>query len=222
MMDQREENDTADKRISGLVPAARRASWSSPIMEPTLSGRRASWSGHGVADSLRPTDALHASHCDTSLLPIAQKTYDSTDGWRGWTAVADSQGSLFYYHTITKQSVWQPPEDLDAVLGKWEKVEDQSGLYWHNAVLQTSVWRDPSTVTNVFQAAMDNNLAFLQLFADVGGDLNTADVKLRSPLHYACASGSREACQLLITSGATLDISDMNKATPLLFASRLR
>lgn len=166
-------------------------------------------------------DAFKASQCDTSLLPIAQKPDDN--GWKGWTAVADSQGSLFYFHTITKQSVWQAPEELEDVLGKWEKVEDAnepSGTYWHNSLLEASVWRDPSTVTNVFQASMDNNVVFLQLYCDVQGDLDAADAKRRRPLHYSCASGSRESCQLLVSSGATLDVTDMNRATPLLFASR--
>eukprot|EP00397_Hematodinium_sp_SG-2012_P020140 GEMP01020732.1.p1 GENE.GEMP01020732.1~~GEMP01020732.1.p1 ORF type:complete len:622 (+),score=120.59 GEMP01020732.1:52-1917(+) len=163
-------------------------------------------------------DAFKASQCDTSLLPISQQPEDC--GWSGWTAVADAQGSLFYYHSTTQQSVWQPPEELEGVLGRWEIVEDQSGSYWHNALLRVSVWRDPSAVTNVFQAAMDNNVVFLQLYNDVGGDLNTADPKRRRALHYACASGSREACQLIISSGAMLDALDMNRATPLLFAAR--
>lgn len=167
------------------------------------------------------TSPFQTSQCDTSLVPPTQQA--EYDGWKGWVPVPESGGSIFFYHVPSETSVWEQPPELSEVLGEWEMIEeteDQSGPYWHNALLQASVWRDPTQVTNIFQASKDNNIVFLQLYAHVDGDFDAADGKGRRALHYACASGSVQACQMLINFKATLDAPDNNRASPLLFAAR--
>jgi len=169
-----------------------------------------------------PPTPFRSSQGDTSLVPPIQQ-HAETDDWKGWLPVADKGGSLFFYHVPTETSAWEQPPELSSVLGEWEMIEGsehQSGPYWHNALLKASVWRDPAQVTSIFQAAMDNNVVFLQLYAHVNGDFDAVDGKGRRALHYACASGSVQACQMIIHFKATLDAPDYNKSSPLLFAAR--
>lgn len=147
-----------------------------------------------------------------------------SDGWRGWSMIATAEGRLFFHNENSRASQWSQPQDLDAVLGTWVEV-DSEGLaeqrsFWRNDVLQLSLWKDPRQTTNIFQAALDGNLFFMQLYSQVEGDLNVIDPNGLSAFHYACAGGSTQCALFLVHRKADLEVRDTAGATPLGYACR--
>jgi len=162
------------------------------------------------------------SHADSSLLPPGSKAGDN-DLWRGWTIQTSQDGKLFYHHSESSTSQWLMPLELEPVLGEWKLVgsgEEGEDGYWRNELLGVSSWKDPRRTTNLFQAALDGNLFFLQLYAEVGGYLDAVDAKGRTALHYNCASGSTQAVLYMLQNKASLEPADQGGSTPLHWASR--
>jgi len=156
------------------------------------------------------------SPADQSLLPAGKTAGD--DMWCGWTIQTSQDGSMFYYHPMSGLSQWQIPCELNHVLGEW--AFDDESRCWKNDLLGASSWKDPRGATNVFQAAFDGNVFFLQLYAGVGGLLDAADSKNRSALHYTCAGGSAQAVVYLLQSQASVDFTDQGGSSPLHWACR--
>lgn len=177
------------------------------------------------------------SPADSSLLPSNRS--NDQDLWRGWAIETTQDGRLFYYHASTTTSQWQMPRELVSVLGEWIYIAGDEGSegagagesrgikatgdsagYWRNELLGVSAWRDPRHSTNLFQAALDENLFFLQLYTEVGGFLDACDAKGRTALHYNCAGGSTQAVAYLLQHKASVAAVDQVGSTPLHWASR--
>ncbi|CAJ1454953.1 unnamed protein product [Effrenium voratum] len=173
-------------------------------------------SGYRTAQS-SPKLGVQQSPADQSLL--AKGAADG-DEWRGWTIQTSPQGKLFYHHIASNTSQWQMPRELAPVLGEWTQVEEEGKRYWRNEKLGVSSWKDPRRTTNLFQAALDGNLFFLQLYTEVGGFLDAVDSKGRTALHYNCAGGSSQAVHYLLQHGASVDLADRSGSTPLHWAAR--
>jgi hypothetical protein len=76
-----------------------------------------------------------------------------------------SNGSIYYYNTLTGQSVWDRPDDFDGTIpeddllgdlpgqddtpvtqGDWTQLQDDGGnYYWYNEVTGQSAWELPSS-----------------------------------------------------------------------------
>eukprot|EP00448_Togula_jolla_P031973 CAMPEP_0170648516 /NCGR_PEP_ID=MMETSP0224-20130122/44778_1 /TAXON_ID=285029 /ORGANISM="Togula jolla, Strain CCCM 725" /LENGTH=683 /DNA_ID=CAMNT_0010980051 /DNA_START=44 /DNA_END=2093 /DNA_ORIENTATION=- len=173
------------------------------------------------------------SPADQSLLPSSGKVANA-DQWFGWVVQTSDDGRLFFHHAASGTTQWQTPRELEPVLGTWIKVDyegdeicaddvdagAEDGSYWRNEVLGISAWKDPRYTSNVFQAALDGNLFFLQLYAEVGGFLDAVDAKGRTAMHYTCAAGSSQAVLYLVENCACTDIADHGGSTPLHWACR--
>jgi len=144
--------------------------------------------------------------------------------WQGWTVVATPEGRLFFHNEIRQDSQWNQPPELASVLGEWVEAVDESQpskpTFWRNELLRISLWKDPRPTTNIFQAALDGNLFFMQLYAEVEGQLDVVDHKGCSALHYSCAGGATTSATFLLQRSAEVDRRDENEATPLIFACR--
>lgn len=188
-----------------------------------VSGTAAAGVGESSKGSPFFEEGLHyisgQSPADQSLLPPGAGDLDL---WRGWTIQTSNDGRLFYHHVATGTSQWQMPRELTPVLGEWSPVEEGDGEsgYWRNELLGVSTWKDPRRTTNLFQAALDGDLFFLQLYAEVGGFLDAVDAKGRTALHYNCAGGSMQAVLYLLQRQASLELPDRAGSTPLHWASR--
>lgn len=186
------------------------ASCSSPVeaTTPRLQTEPCSWEGVH----------LGGSPADQSLLPSQQAA--GSDLWRGWTLQTTDDGRLFYHHVASGTSQWQMPRELHPVLGEWVQVGEEGARYWLNETLGVSAIKDPQHTTNVFQAALEGNIFFLQLYTEVGGFLDALDEKGRSALHYNCAGGSTQAVLYLLQNRAGVGVPDRGGSTPLHWACR--
>jgi len=143
-----------------------------------------------------------------------------------WKCVATPEGRLFFHNEPRGISQWHQPSDLRSVLGDWwETVGDSrpgAERFWRNDVLRMSLRKDPRQTTNIFQAALDGNLFFLQLYAGVDGVFDVADPKGRQALHYCCAGGATECAMFLLQrrSQVNVDCLDKSSSTPLHSAAR--
>jgi len=217
-------------RRPGASPGAGGAPFGSPMSEfKTPTGRSPSGSlefgGAGYASPQADKDPSPSgpklgahSVADQSLL--ANNSKADGDEWRGWTIQTSPQGKLFFHHIASNTSQWQMPPELGPVLGEWSQVEEDGKRYWRNEKLGVSSWKDPRRTTNLFQAALDGNLFFLQLYTEVGGFLDAVDSKGRTALHYNCAGGSAQAVHYLLQHGASVDLLDRSGSTPLHWAAR--
>jgi len=144
--------------------------------------------------------------------------------WCGWTVVATPEGRLFFHNEHAQLSQWSQPPELANVLGEWVEIFDDSQpdapRFWRNDFLCISLWKDPRQTTNIFQAALDGNLFFLQLYAEVDGQLDVIDPKGRGALHYSCAGGATQSALFLLQRKAQVDRRDETASTPLMFACR--
>lgn len=141
--------------------------------------------------------------------------------WHGWELQASLDGRVYYHHGYSGTSQWNMPSELANILGQWEKVEGQQGeCYWYNEVLQTSCWNDPEECCSLHEAALDGNLAYIQLYNFAGGCQDVVDAKGRTALHLACATGQTEAASLLLEGRASIDSMDQGSSTPLHWACR--
>jgi len=143
--------------------------------------------------------------------------------WKGWSIIATPEGRLFFFKEQGHISEWSQPQELNDVLGEWEESDDEyepGRRYWRNHLLGISLWKDPRTTTNIFQAALDGNLFFLQMYCEVDGDLDVLDARGRSALHYAAAGGAAMSALFLLQHRVEVNLQDEDGATPLIFSCR--
>lgn len=183
---------------------------------------QSSWPSGSASSSSKPNfeiiTQLGQSPADHSLLPPGQAS--NSDLWCGWTVQTSKDGKLFYHHTASGTSQWQMPRELQPILGEWIQAEQDGKKYWRNELLGVSSWKDPRKTSSLFQAALDGNLFFLQLYAEVGGFLDAVDGKGRTALHYNSAGGSTQAVLFLLQRNARCDVPDRQGSTPLHWACR--
>lgn len=214
---------TATAHVAIVAAAAADTATAGPPLEPELPVQL----GESPADQslLPPVDASASSREGSGAGSAA-----ASDLWRGWTIETSRDGSLFYHHSATQTSQWRMPRELAPVLGEWAQVAADGGKdgerggegskYWRNDLLGVSSWRDPRYTTSLFQAALDGNLFFLQLYTEVGGFLDAADAKGRTALHYNCAGGGTQAVLYMLQNRASVDTPDQGGSTPLHWACR--
>jgi len=139
----------------------------------------------------------------------------------GWCLQTSDAGELFYHNANLGTSQWQMPSELRHVFGEWIQAIDPEGRpYWWNEVSHMTSWTDPRCTVSIFQAALDGDLFFLQLYVGAGGSLSAVDASGCTSLHYACARGSEPVVQYLLQSKAPTTAGDPLGATPLHWACR--
>mmetsp|Transcript_25930 Transcript_25930/g.71355 ORF Transcript_25930/g.71355 Transcript_25930/m.71355 type:complete len:332 (+) Transcript_25930:1129-2124(+) len=111
------------------------------------------------------------------------------------------------------------PRELTPLLGEWGRAGDGSGnVYWRNELLGISSWKDPRHTTNLFQASVDGNLFFVQLYIYAGGRIDVTDSQGCTALHYACSSGTPQLALCLLQGKAAVNSLDLTGCSPLHWA----
>ena len=72
-------------------------------------------------------------------------------------------------------------------LRNWVKIRNtKTGAnFWKNQLTGITQKTDPRSQTYIFESAIENNMAFLELYYKAGGDIDIVDTKKRTPLHHA-------------------------------------
>ncbi|KAF9425218.1 PRP40 pre-mRNA processing factor 40 [Podila epigama] len=98
----------------------------------------------------------------------------STPGTPGktlWTEYTHQDGRKYYYHTVTKQTVWQKPIELKSAMelafeaSPWKEYTTPEGKkYYHNATTKETVWTVPAEYKELLdrlaeEKAKDKNTA---------------------------------------------------------------
>ena len=72
------------------------------------------------------------------------------DSASDWTEHKSPDGRIYFYNTVTKQSVWEKPDALksstELLLAKcpWKEYKSDNGrIYYHNNETKESVWTIP-------------------------------------------------------------------------------
>jgi hypothetical protein len=69
-------------------------------------------------------------------------------------------------------------------------------------------------------AALNNDVAMIELLLDLGADINQANLSGYTPLHHAVEAQSAEAIALLVSRGADITLKNKRGLTPEEFAAR--
>jgi len=164
-------------------------------------------------------NAATLSANDATTLPPSSEGVSSS--WRRWQLHASPRGEIFYYSLQTGSSQWQMPDELVDVLGEWVEIRDGNGdQYYWNSLAQMSSWHDPRRIGSIFQAARVEDMYFMKLYAFTGASLDVVDEFGRTPLHMACAQGSKQLVSYLLDGKASTDITDSAGSTALHYACR--
>ncbi|KAF9140820.1 hypothetical protein BGX30_005944 [Mortierella sp. GBA39] len=104
----------------------------------------------------------HASHSTTA--PPAAAAATETKSL--WTEYTHQDGRKYYYHTVTKQTVWQKPDELktpkelalEACV--WKEYSTPEGKkYYHNAKSSETVWTAPEEYKTLFDELAEETKA---------------------------------------------------------------
>ena len=77
-------------------------------------------------------------------------------GQNDWTEHKSPDGRVYFYNTVTKQSVWEKPDDLksstELLLAncQWKEYKSDNGrIYFHNNETKESVWTIPKELQDI-------------------------------------------------------------------------
>lgn len=145
-----------------------------------------------------------------------------------WDVKTTSKGFIYFKMKGTNDCQWEFPRVYDPQAKKyrpvynkhWKKVKNSKtgAKFWRNTETGITQTCDPCGETYIFESAMVNNIAFLELYFKYGGDINLFDMKRRTPLHHACANGNYDYVNMLIKFGAYVNKRDSAKMTPIFYA----
>ncbi|KAG0332624.1 hypothetical protein BG004_001164, partial [Podila humilis] len=85
-------------------------------------------------------------------VPAISSASPSASGKALWAEYTHQDGRKYYYHTLTKQTVWQKPNELKTAkelaleASPWKEYTTPEGKkYYHNSVTKETVWTVPET-----------------------------------------------------------------------------
>lgn len=109
----------------------------------------------------------------------SQEEVTASPRFGSWAQMTDEEGHVFYYHTITGETSWNPPEEVTgehdghaphhvmdedtAEMGQvrngdWIQLQDDGGnFYWYNEITGESSWELPSDDPELYVLPMDSH-----------------------------------------------------------------
>ncbi|KAA3679478.1 uncharacterized protein DEA37_0001677 [Paragonimus westermani] len=97
--------------------------------------------------------------------------------------------------------------------------EEKPKVYGEVMPDSTVSWGHPDELL-LCEAAKGADLKQISRHIGNAVNVNFLDGFGRTPLHYACQTGSFEAVKLLVANGAAVNVMDANRTTPLHLAAR--
>lgn len=93
-----------------------------------------------------------------------------------------------------------------------------SAFSFSSAILSSAIAQqqlsDNQTLPSLSQAVLDGNVNRIEFLLNIGANINIADVKGNTPLHYAIMSGKTDIALMLSRNGARSDIRNKQGRTP--------
>ncbi|KAF9902086.1 hypothetical protein EC991_005292 [Linnemannia zychae] len=103
---------------------------------------------------------------ESGIMPESQATSSTTATKSLWTEYTHQDGRKYYYHTVTKQTVWQKPDELKTPKElaleacPWKEYSTPEGKkYYHNAKSSETVWTAPEEYKTLFDELAEETKA---------------------------------------------------------------
>ena len=150
-----------------------------------------------------------------------------------WEPLIDNtKGILFFRNNSNGDIQFDYPKKLNIKDGTYEDI------FFKDWVQQTIinkdsfsgkqyVWKNikngfiqrinPNSTTFILEAALNNNIAFFELFIEYGGDINYVDKVKRNCLHYVAINDNYILANLLIKLGCKINKKDIYGISPFLY-----
>ncbi|KAG0209848.1 hypothetical protein BGX33_005305 [Mortierella sp. NVP41] len=105
---------------------------------------------------------MSESQASTTIVPAAAEPTTKSL----WTEYTHQDGRKYYYHTVTKQTVWQKPDELKTPKElaleacPWKEYSTPEGKkYYHNAKSSETVWTAPEEYKTLFDELAEETKA---------------------------------------------------------------
>ena len=152
-----------------------------------------------------------------------------------WEPMIDnSKGLLYFYNKKTADVQFDYPKKYDPIsqtysdifFENWVKVEYtkelptsniQKEYIWRNITNGFSQTTNPNSTTFILEAALNDNIAFFELYIENGGNINYTDKLKRNSLHYVAINDNSILANLLIKLGCKINQKDIYGISPLIY-----
>lgn len=140
---------------------------------------------------------IKSSFPEPGMVMKAKPAHANPDepGEDDWEVKTTSKGFVYFKPKGNNNCQWEFPRVYNYKTKKYKSIymkdwvrlrNPQTGaVMWKNSETGFTQTVDPKSVTYVFEAAMNNNIAFIEFYFRYGGNINLVDQKKRTPLHHA-------------------------------------
>ena len=151
-----------------------------------------------------------------------------------WEPIIDNKKGIIYFRNrINNQIQFDYPKQYNILMGEYEdiffedwiqeKVIDENSheekhYIWKNIKNGFVQKINPNSSTFVLEAALNNNIAFFELFIEYGGNINYEDKLKRNCLHYIVMNDNYNLANLLIKLGCNINKRDIYGMSPFLYS----
>ena len=151
-----------------------------------------------------------------------------------WEPVIDNKKGIIYFRNrLNNQIQFDYPKQYNILIGKYEDIffEDwiQEEVIDNNSLEEKHyIWKNikngfaqkinPNSSTFILEAALNNNIAFFELFIEYGGNINYEDKLKRNSLHYIAMNDNYNLANLLIKLGCNINKRDIYGMSPFLYS----
>ena len=148
-----------------------------------------------------------------------------------WEPLVDNKkGIIYFYNKLNNKIVFDYPKKYNYFTGKYEdfffenwtenvimNYDSDEKHNWINIKNGFTQNVNPNSTTFIMEAAVNNNIAFFELFIDSGGNINYTDNLKRNCLHYIAINDNYFLAKLLIKLGCDFDKKDIYGISPFLY-----
>ena len=149
-----------------------------------------------------------------------------------WQPLIDNKKGIIYFHNKLNNKIqFDYPKKYnyntnnyeDIFFENWKKTiiinEDSNDFEynWINIKNGFTQKVNPNSTTSILESALNNNLAFFELFIEYGGNINYIDNLKRNCLHYIAINDNYFLAKLLIKLGCNINKRDIFGISPFLY-----
>ena len=150
-----------------------------------------------------------------------------------WEPIIDNTKGILYFRDTTNNKIqFDYPKKYNFITGEYEDIffEDwvketiinkdsfnEKQYIWKNIKNGFIQKINPNSTTFILEAALNDNIAFFELYIEYGGNINYVDKLKRNCLHYIAINDNYILANLLIKLGCKVNTRDIYGITPFLY-----